>query len=565
MHGLESWGNVFNIKKPVIKDWKNLDIKDYIHRCEFDVKINTTLFIQQMKYLHKIYKDNDKIHQAINYLNFKLDCILEQELHGISLDKYKATFYIEELKISYQEKIMILTDVMPKDLGKVLKKKPKTLYKKDGTLSVRGTAWIKELQKRDLPDDTEEIREDPNPGSHSQLKEWLTRLGWEPVTFKVSKATNKSVPQISLPFGSGICPSVKELYKVEPSLEELDSLFKIKHRIGVFQGYFDEVKNGRVYATAHGFTNTLRLKHSKPIVNLPKPGVFYGKEIRECLYNPHEDRIMFGSDVSSLEDGTKQHYIYFFDPNYVKEMRVPGFDPHIDIGILAGLISKEESEFYKWADDQESLSAEDKLKFNKIKKARSVAKTANFAATYGAGGPKIAETAKIPVEEGYKLHQIYWERNKAVKQTADSVKTVTVTHHYPIKRKKEVVNEETGEIVETYDYRNIPKVQSWLYNPVSGFYYYLKEEKDKFSTLNQGTGVFVFDTWVSFVRKGFEKYNIPIQLQYHDEILFTAPAEHKEYCTKVLKDSIKEANKVLNLNINIDISVDYGNNYAECH
>jgi hypothetical protein len=34
----------------------------------------------------------------------------------------------------------------------------------------------------------------------------------------------------------------------------------------------------------------------------------------------------------------------------------------------------------------------------------------------------------------------------------------------------------------------------WLYNPVSKFWY-SAIYKDIFSTLNQGTGVYCFDTW----------------------------------------------------------------------
>ena len=42
---------------------------------------------------------------------------------------------------------------------------------------------------------------------------------------------------------------------------------------------------------------------------------------------------------------------------------------------------------------------------------------------------------------------------------------------------------------------------TWLYNPVSEFWYSLRSDKDRFSTLNQGTGVFCFDSWVSLCRR----------------------------------------------------------------
>ena len=43
-HGLESWGEELGVKKPVIEDWENQNIEEYIFRCESDVKINALLF-----------------------------------------------------------------------------------------------------------------------------------------------------------------------------------------------------------------------------------------------------------------------------------------------------------------------------------------------------------------------------------------------------------------------------------------------------------------------------------------------------------------------------------------
>ena len=115
---------------------------------------------------------------------------------------------------------------------------------------------------------------------------------------------------------------------------------------------------------------------------MPKPGVFYGAECREVLTVPNTDEyIMLGADVSALEDSTKQHYIYFYDSEYVREMRVPGFDAHLDIGELAGLITKEESELYKRIDaldSKEGIDEETLKTFGSIKKKRGIAKASNF-------------------------------------------------------------------------------------------------------------------------------------------------------------------------------------------
>lgn len=147
--------------------------------------------------------------------------------------------------------------------------------------------------------------------------------------------------------------------------------------------------------------------------------------------------------MSSLEDTTKQHYMYFFDPEYVLQIRVPGFDPHLDIAVLSGMLTHEQAEQHKRKE----------VDYSQI---RNKAKTVNFAGVYGAGPPKIAQTAGMPLEQAQKLHATYWSRNKSVKQVANSCKVKKIED------------------------------QMWLYNPVSTFWYSLRFEKDKFSTLNQG-------------------------------------------------------------------------------
>lgn len=276
------------------------------------------------------------------------------------------------------------------------------------------------------------------------------------------------------------------------------------------------------------------------------PGIekSYGTEIRSCLIVPDENYTMCGFDISGLEDNTKQHYIYFFDPTYVKEMRVPGFDPHLDIALLAGLVTQEEVDYYKWF---EKLSDEDKLtmseeeldeiskKYKEIKTKRHTAKTSNFAITYNAFPPKIAETAKISLEEAQHLFDIYWQRNKAIK---------SVVNHCKIK--------------------NI-KGTNWLLNPMSGFWLYLKEEKDAFSTLNQSSGSYVFDTLLKHVRNRLIPMNIPIVMQYHDEGLTYFKKEYKEKVKKKLDEAVIDMNKELQLNVEIGISISFGDNYADCH
>ena len=83
----------------------------------------------------------------------------------------------------------------------------------------------------------------------------------------------------------------------------------------------------------------------KPLVNLPGVDKPWGKEIRGCLIAP-EGYTLCGSDMVSLEDTTKRHYMQPLDPDYVAEMSLDGFDPHLSLAVFAGAITQAEYDFY---------------------------------------------------------------------------------------------------------------------------------------------------------------------------------------------------------------------------
>jgi len=550
VHGLEAWGERLGFGKPVIgeDEWKGPKegetleafYKKMCNRCEGDVEINTRLFHFQMDYSMDIYGEFDQVMRAFGYLGYKLDCLKDQEAEKIKLDVRLAEKSKIDLEFIIDEKITSLSKHMPRILEK---EQPKVMYKKDGNLSAHGKKWKELLALKGLPEDATQITKPGSPTSPKQLKDWLFQLGWQPKTFKIN-AKEEKIPQVSLPFGGGLCPSVIEMFEKYEFLEELGGLYRDRHRFGLFKSFLENKdENDFIYSRAQGFTNTLRMQHAKPVANLPGVGKYYGEQVRGCLTVPDESYIMCGSDISGLEDNTKQHYIYFYDPDYVTEMRVPGFDPHIDIAVLAGLVSKEDEAFFKriekLKDEQGDNfvfdTEEDLQTYKRIKKSRGEAKVINFSATYGAGPPKIASTLKCSLAEATKLHKTYWDRNAAVKKTAKACKVKTV------------------------------RGQKWLYNPVSGLWMFLKAEKDRFSTLNQSTGVYVFDSWLRKVRDKLKPLGIRVCMQYHDELLLVCNKVHKETVEKILKDSMNELNNEMGLNVSIGNSVDWGTNYAECH
>lgn len=556
-HGLEAWGEVFGVPKPKVEDWSNLTYEEYRHRCEEDVEINTKLFHSIWKYLKVIFNNlREEIIRYIRYLGFKLDCAREQEELTCKIDIESAHKHYEDVILQSGARLQSLEDCMPEVPKYQIKKKPAKMYKADGSLSAIGEKWLKFCEEEGLdPESTEEAKyiknyETANANSPEQVKKWLFSLGWEPTILEETTNTKGEVyevPKISDKDGN-ICRSILSLKKTYPELEHLEGLGILKHRKGVFKSFINNTDpfTNTTIASVEGFTNTLRFTHRKPIANLPKVSKPWGKEIRGLIVTPDENHILCGSDMSSLEDTTKQHYMYYFDPEYVKAMRVPGFDPHMDIAVFAGLLKEEQVEDYKrikkLLDKKEEVSAEEKKVYVFYTDTRGDAKVINFSAVYGAGPAKIAKTLGCTLEFAKVLHTAYWGRNKAVKQVANAV---------------------TTKVVEVPDYEilKVPQYQMWLLNPVSNFYYTLRNQKDIFSTLNQGTGVYCFDTWLSKVRRK----GIKIMLQYHDEIGFPLLKEDEEKVKQALLDAIEETNKQIVLNVPLGISIDFGINYSEIH
>lgn len=550
-HGLESWGVQLGVHKIEINDWANLSIEEYILRCETDVKINYELWKEELNYLLELYDgDEEAAINCIKYLNFKSVCVRDQERMGVRADMERVHSTIAKLESEIQPKLDTLSSLMPKVPKVSKKKKPKIMYKKDGGFSKLWLDWLQWRIDYSVPEgyDEDEIEyisgySDANAASSIQLKKWLFDLGWEPLTFETSISTKGiagEVPQIyDKKKGIGqVCDSIVALYSQVPELELLEGLGILKHRKSLLEGFVEEAKeisegNTRLYGSISGYTNTLRLKHKKPLVNLPKVGLPYGEEIRGCLI-ADEGYDMVGCDMVNIESMTRNHYIFPYDPEYVKTMMEdPLFDSHIDIAVLAGFITKEEGELYVKIDKGmiATPTEEQKTSMKSVKNHRSRAKNCNFAATYKCGVAKLAKMTGLKHGQAKNLFDIYWKRNWAIKTIEASAQVKTVGN------------------------------DKWLFNPVSKLWLSLRSDKDRFSTLNQSTAVYCFDTFTAYARK----MGVKPQYQAHDEILFNTSENTEEETRLVLKEAIRLTNEQLKLNILLDVSPSFGRRYSECH
>jgi len=376
------------------------------HRCQEDVKINCNLIDKQLKDLHKIYEDKEAEERLIDYIMFKLKCARLAEKSKWKLDVDRCEEALAKLSAEKKAKVVELSEAMPKVVNtKIVKKpdnmylkgktykKPKNYLKSDGTLSKSGERfdkmcksvgenpskidqvyvpskelsakalkWLEAVEAAGLTEDHDgdvEIQDSEelgNPNSHDQIKSWLFDLGWKPANFNYSQKTDENgkeytdeIPQVRVDGADGkeLCQSVKNLYKKEPKLEVMEGLSVLTHRIGILKGYLSNVDDeGYLKAGISGLTNTLRFKHSV-IVNLPSVGKPYGDIVRGVLIAP-EGYELCGSDMSSLENRTRDHYIYDYDPEYVKTMMDKNYCSHLAIAVQAKFMTEEEAKFYKW-------------------------------------------------------------------------------------------------------------------------------------------------------------------------------------------------------------------------
>lgn len=474
--------------------------------------------------------------RIINYLNFKMNCLADQEDYGLAIDKDAILEHIKTLEAQKHPIISSLTEAMPKVPQYRIKSKPKNTHKKDGTLSKLGEEWYRLLRQNKLPinyDGDLQILtgyEDPNPSSTPQVKQWLYDNGWEPCTFKYVREKDGSERQVeqvryssaSHPKKGELTESVLRLKERNPAIEYLEKITVINHRLSVFEGFLNSIRTERTYpyvvAGAGGFTNTLRLKHRVPVVNLPKVGKPWGEEIRGAII-AKPGKVFLGSDMVSLESTTKRHYMYPHDPDYVEEMSHPDFDEHLDLAVHAGRTTKEE--VLKHVRGEISL-----------KSIRDPFKTVNYSAIYGVGVPKLSREGGFSRSEASTLLSTYWERNWSVKVIAGE------------------------QYVKT-----LKDGTMWLKNPVSGLYHSLRYEKDIFSTLNQSTGVYCFDTWVAYCKAA----GVIIPMQYHDEVLAECDEDKIEETKLLMQQAIVKTNEKVKLNVKLGIDIQQGTNYAACH
>lgn len=519
--------------------------------------------------------------RLLDYLSFKKDCqrLAEKTKWKVDVPYLQENIDdLEKLVLASAEK---LESVMPPVPVYSHRKEPKEKFKKNGDKSKSGEKWddllerLKKGEKDKWGNDLVCVKKDgfiseitdyksPNINSHIQVKDFLFSHGWVPESFKyekdeeaiqqwyrdkpkkgahhvewnnwkMMKPEERAIPQVRVEGKEGkeLCESVSKLAEQVPEIKYLEEYNVIKHRLDTMKGIMSRIDSeGRATATCHGYTNTLRLKHTAPLVNLPGANRAYAEPIRGCLIAP-DGYISCGSDLSGLEDRIKHHFMIPHDPEYVKTMSADDYDPHLTVALKAGFITKKDMEDYK----SDKLTGDEKVR---VARARHVGKQTGYASVYGAGPAKIAQTAGIPLKQAEEAHKGYWELNWSVKTIAEEQIVIT-------------------------DLRG----NDWLINPINGLLYSVRGEKDYFSTLVQGTGAFFFDMWLKGVLERQYKAwkNMTLSGQFHDEAVFIIKdrAKFRQILSKMLEDSLEEVNFTYKLRRSLSCETQFGKRYSEIH
>jgi DNA polymerase I-like protein with 3'-5' exonuclease and polymerase domains len=150
---------------------------------------------------------------------------------------------------------------------------------------------------------------------------------------------------------------------------------------------------------------------------------------------------------------------------------------------------------------------------------------------YGVGKAKLARTTGMTETEAALLLDAFWKINWAVQKVSSDAEIKTVGG------------------------------QRWVKNPVNGFWYTLRFEKDTWSTLNQGTGAYCFDQWVAH----YLTKRPNIIGQFHDESINDVPVGEEQEHEAALHWAIQKVNEKLRLNVDLAVSVQFGDRYSSIH
>lgn len=371
--------------------------------------------------------------------------------------------------------------------------------------------------------------------NQDDLKDWLIRdCGWKPTLWNVKKDARGKPMRDDKGNVIQTSPKMQENGKLCPNLEALQGdlvrpvvkWLSLRNRKSVIEGWLDQPRlafDGRQSASATGFTNTFRYKHSN-VVNCPKadPKVVLGKEMRSLFVCNRPGYKFVGYDATALEARVEAHYCLQYEGGKEHSEKILTGDVH---SLNAFLFYRDELLGLGFTHAYDGIKDDERFK-----PYRNRAKNGAYSMAYGASVKKFAATIGKPVDEAEEAYENYWNGNPALKQ---------------LKERLTMAWEQSGK--------------RWV-RGIDGRKVFTRSKHSLVNSLFQSCGAIVMELSTIFMDKWLgglvlDKDNYPCYSYkgytvyrtgfFHDELCFEAPEEIAEEIAQLGVKSIEAAGRHL--------------------
>lgn len=376
-HSIEAWGYRVGIGKPSHDEWDKYS-PEMLHRCTEDVEILALVYQELLK---EAGTDTWKNAFLLSFDLFKY--LQKQEEFGWLIDQDRIEFCIRQLTKWIERIDSVIVPKLPLVL-EVDETKTKGEYGyvrkpflKSGDYAEVARNWYAAANL----DSNSRILSGPfsrisfrytNLDSNAETKDFLLGAGWEPLEWNTNDNGERTSPKLSKddPF-EGIEGKVGKL---------VAKRVQCRHRRSSIEGLKNLIRpDGRIGSIVNTLAATGRATH-RNIVNIPRPGSFYGKQLRKLFICP-ENKVIVGTD----SDGCQLRML---------AARMGG------AAYIDAMVNGDK----KKGTDNHSMT----MKIADLED-RDTAKTTMYCLLFGGGDPKLAKSAKKPPGSGPEI------RNKLYK------------------------------------------------------------------------------------------------------------------------------------------------------
>jgi len=296
-HSVEVWGCRLGRKKPDHEDWSKYS-EEMLHRCTEDVEIQEQIFDTLIKEM-----SGGDWSKAVPLTMKLFEYLQMQESYGWKVDTSHMNTCIHQLDFWMDRIDRVLKHHLP-FIIEVQEQKEKGEYKyvkkpflKSGDYSKSTNEWYNSngsiISTHRVAGPFSRItfrRVDLDKAV--EVKKFLLASGWEPLEWNTNDAGEQTSPKLSKddPF-EGIQGGVGRL---------IARRVQCKQRKGIITGLLSSVReDGRIGSAVNNLAVTGRATH-RGIVNIPKVGSFYGKQMRKIFSCP-EGKVLVGTDSDGCQ------------------------------------------------------------------------------------------------------------------------------------------------------------------------------------------------------------------------------------------------------------------------